>query len=211
MRTVFDEPPAADTSRAEDTSKCGHQLLPCSSVKKYNVGQITGLNITAMQVERARQRVRERGLEHRITLGVGSATSVPFDNESSGRHGYYGHWDRVMSTRTPLDSQCFLSASVLVCCACADEATADPRKMVEQPVMNMAAALTDRSSTRRPRDANEVMGQRAITTDQPDASQNIARTAMPTRARTRLRLPNRAHPRRAASARRLQHKAGARP
>ena len=51
-------------------------------VKKYNVGHITGLNITAMQVERARQRVRERGLEHRITLGVGSATSVPFDNES---------------------------------------------------------------------------------------------------------------------------------
>lgn len=51
-------------------------------INKYNVSQITGLNITAMQVERARQRVRERGLSHRINLGVGSATQVPFQNES---------------------------------------------------------------------------------------------------------------------------------
>src|SRR5262245_5641912 len=41
-------------------------------VKQYDVAHITGLNITAMQVQRARQRVLERGLAHRISLGVGS-------------------------------------------------------------------------------------------------------------------------------------------
>lgn len=51
-------------------------------VKQYNVAHITGLNITAMQVQRARQRVAERGLEQRISLGVGSATETPFLDES---------------------------------------------------------------------------------------------------------------------------------
>ena len=51
-------------------------------VNKYNVGHITGLNITPMQVQRARQRVRARGLDHRISLGVGSATETPFLDES---------------------------------------------------------------------------------------------------------------------------------
>lgn len=51
-------------------------------VKQYNVAHITGLNITPMQVQRARQRVAERGLEHRISLGVGSATETPFLDES---------------------------------------------------------------------------------------------------------------------------------
>jgi microcystin synthetase protein McyJ len=51
-------------------------------VQQYNVGHITGLNITPMQVQRARQRVRARGLDHRISLGVGSATETPFADES---------------------------------------------------------------------------------------------------------------------------------
>lgn len=51
-------------------------------VEQYNVSHITGLNITAMQVDRARSRVRERGLEHRISLGVGSATQTPFVSDS---------------------------------------------------------------------------------------------------------------------------------
>lgn len=51
-------------------------------LEQYNVGHITGLNITAMQVERARQRVRDRGLESRISLGMGSATQTPFLNNS---------------------------------------------------------------------------------------------------------------------------------
>jgi microcystin synthetase protein McyJ len=51
-------------------------------LEKYDVGHITGLNITPMQVERARQRVKERGLEHRISLGLGSATQTPFHSES---------------------------------------------------------------------------------------------------------------------------------
>jgi microcystin synthetase protein McyJ len=47
-------------------------------VEQYDVARITGLNITAFQVERARQRVLDRGLEDRIDLGMGSATQMPF-------------------------------------------------------------------------------------------------------------------------------------
>lgn len=47
-------------------------------VENYDVGRITGLNITSFQVERARQRVAERGLDERIDLGMGSATQMPF-------------------------------------------------------------------------------------------------------------------------------------
>jgi microcystin synthetase protein McyJ len=48
----------------------------------YDVSHITGLNITNMQVLRAKQRVQERGLSHRISLGVGSATDTPFADSS---------------------------------------------------------------------------------------------------------------------------------
>ncbi|HET8938648.1 MAG TPA: class I SAM-dependent methyltransferase, partial [Polyangiales bacterium] len=51
-------------------------------IKQYGVSHITGLNITAMQVQRARERVRERGLEGRISLGVGSATETPFPDQA---------------------------------------------------------------------------------------------------------------------------------
>jgi microcystin synthetase protein McyJ len=51
-------------------------------LEKYDVGHITGLNITAMHVERARQRVKDRGLESRITLGLGSATQTPYPSET---------------------------------------------------------------------------------------------------------------------------------
>jgi microcystin synthetase protein McyJ len=51
-------------------------------LEKYNVGHITGLNITQMHVERARKRVTERGLESRISLGLGSATATPFLKET---------------------------------------------------------------------------------------------------------------------------------
>jgi microcystin synthetase protein McyJ len=51
-------------------------------LEKYAVGHITGLNITAMQVERARKRVKDRGLESRISLGLGSATQTPFLSET---------------------------------------------------------------------------------------------------------------------------------
>lgn len=51
-------------------------------LERYDVAHITGLNITTMQVERARRRVQERGLERRISLGLGSATQTPFLNES---------------------------------------------------------------------------------------------------------------------------------
>lgn len=47
-------------------------------IEKYDVAHITGLNITAMQVQRARERIALRGLQERITLGMGSATQMPF-------------------------------------------------------------------------------------------------------------------------------------
>ena len=50
-------------------------------LEKYDVGHITGLNISPMQVERARKRVKERGLGSRISLGLGSATQTPFSSE----------------------------------------------------------------------------------------------------------------------------------
>ncbi|MDJ0940003.1 MAG: methyltransferase domain-containing protein [Woeseiaceae bacterium] len=44
--------------------------------------QIIGLNITASQVERARQRVADAGLEDRIDLREGSATGMPVPDAS---------------------------------------------------------------------------------------------------------------------------------
>jgi microcystin synthetase protein McyJ len=51
-------------------------------LEQFNVAHITGLNITPMQVERARQRVEERHLGDRMDLRVGSATQVPFGDGS---------------------------------------------------------------------------------------------------------------------------------
>jgi len=51
-------------------------------VERYGVKHITGVNITSMQVERAKERVRERGLDGRIDLRVGSATEIPCDDGS---------------------------------------------------------------------------------------------------------------------------------
>ncbi len=51
-------------------------------VDEFEVGHITGLNITPSQVGLARQRVRERSLESRITLLEGSATAMPLDDEA---------------------------------------------------------------------------------------------------------------------------------
>lgn len=51
-------------------------------LQRYDVKRITGVNITAMQVEHARKRVRERGFEGRIDLKVGSATELPFEAAS---------------------------------------------------------------------------------------------------------------------------------
>lgn len=47
-------------------------------IDQYDVARITGLNITSFQVDRARQRVLQRGLGDRIDLGMGSATQMPF-------------------------------------------------------------------------------------------------------------------------------------
>ncbi len=51
-------------------------------VEHFDVKKITGLNITPVHVERAMARVKERGLESRMDLRVGSATEIPFPDAS---------------------------------------------------------------------------------------------------------------------------------
>lgn len=51
-------------------------------IENYDVKKITGLNITPLHVERANQRVRERKLESRMDLRIGSATEMPFPDNS---------------------------------------------------------------------------------------------------------------------------------
>jgi microcystin synthetase protein McyJ len=51
-------------------------------IDRYNVKRIVGLNITPLHVERAQARVRERGLEARMDLRLGSATEIPFEAAS---------------------------------------------------------------------------------------------------------------------------------
>lgn len=51
-------------------------------LERYGLGHITGVNITAMQVERSRKRVIERGLQDRIELHEGSATELKFADHS---------------------------------------------------------------------------------------------------------------------------------
>lgn len=48
----------------------------------YNLKRIAGLNVTPLHVQRAQQRVRDRGLEDRMDLRLGSATEMPFEDES---------------------------------------------------------------------------------------------------------------------------------
>jgi microcystin synthetase protein McyJ len=49
---------------------------------EYNVGHITGVNITPMQVEHAQERAKARNLSDRLKLQVGSATELPFGPSS---------------------------------------------------------------------------------------------------------------------------------
>jgi microcystin synthetase protein McyJ len=49
---------------------------------RFKVAHITGLNITPMQVERAKRRVCARKLTDRLDLRLGSATQIPFASGS---------------------------------------------------------------------------------------------------------------------------------
>lgn len=51
-------------------------------LERFGVKHITGLNISPMQVERTQKRAQERGLQDRMTLGVGSATEMPYADAS---------------------------------------------------------------------------------------------------------------------------------
>ena len=48
-------------------------------LEQYGVKHITGLNITPLHVERANQRAKERKLDGRLDLRLGSATEMPFE------------------------------------------------------------------------------------------------------------------------------------
>jgi len=54
-------------------------------VDAFKPDKIIGLNITASQVRRARERVKERGLSDKIELLNGSATEMPVENDSFHR------------------------------------------------------------------------------------------------------------------------------
>ncbi|MEM9214076.1 MAG: class I SAM-dependent methyltransferase [Cyanobacteria bacterium P01_F01_bin.150] len=71
--------------------KAGDQLLDVGFglaeqdlqwVRENNVSSITGLNVTELQVEIAKERVAKAGLAERINLQVGSATDIPFQDNS---------------------------------------------------------------------------------------------------------------------------------
>ena len=51
-------------------------------LERYGVKRIAGLNITPLHVERANERVKQRGLEGRMDLRLGSATDIPFPDQS---------------------------------------------------------------------------------------------------------------------------------
>lgn len=51
-------------------------------IQKLGPKRIVGLNITPLHVETARRRAKERGLEGRVDLRLGSATAMPIENSS---------------------------------------------------------------------------------------------------------------------------------
>lgn len=51
-------------------------------IKEYDVSRITGINVTRLQVEKARSRVKDLGLDSRIDLIHGSATNMSFASET---------------------------------------------------------------------------------------------------------------------------------
>ncbi|HMJ11152.1 MAG TPA: methyltransferase domain-containing protein [Polyangiaceae bacterium] len=90
---TYPEAAAALASQLADTARLGpnDSLLDVGFgfaeqdflwIERYNVKHITGLNITQMHVDRAQERVRQRGLESRMDLRQGSATDIPFPENS---------------------------------------------------------------------------------------------------------------------------------
>ncbi|HVU00576.1 MAG TPA: methyltransferase domain-containing protein [Polyangiaceae bacterium] len=51
-------------------------------MERFGVKKIAGLNITKMHVDRANERVKERGLSERMDLRLGSATEMPFSPDT---------------------------------------------------------------------------------------------------------------------------------
>jgi microcystin synthetase protein McyJ len=51
-------------------------------IERYGVKRIAGLNITPLHVQRANERVKQRGLQDRMDLRLGSATEMPFPDRS---------------------------------------------------------------------------------------------------------------------------------
>src|SRR5262249_35165030 len=51
-------------------------------MEHFGPREIVGLNVTRSQVERARERVRERGMAERIQLQLAQATQIPYEAAS---------------------------------------------------------------------------------------------------------------------------------
>ncbi len=51
-------------------------------VERFEVSHITGIDITPVHVDKARERVAQRGLAHQIDVRLGSATALPFPDAS---------------------------------------------------------------------------------------------------------------------------------
>jgi ubiquinone/menaquinone biosynthesis C-methylase UbiE len=79
----------ADELARAVSMKQGHTVVDCGFgfgdqdlywAKAFRPGRILGLNVTALQVEEARRRVAELGLDGVIDLRVGSATEMPLED-----------------------------------------------------------------------------------------------------------------------------------
>lgn len=80
----------AQLSSAREALDCGFGFAEQDLLwlELYPQLRLTGINITALHVERARVRVHARGLTERLELLQGDAAQIPFDGE---------HFDRVLA------------------------------------------------------------------------------------------------------------------
>jgi erythromycin 3''-O-methyltransferase len=90
---------------------CGFGDQDIYWARHHATQKITGINVSRIQVESARQRIEELGLQDRITIQPGSATSLPFTDGSFNkvialesaqhfgtREDFFGEAHRVLQT-----------------------------------------------------------------------------------------------------------------
>jgi len=82
LATQLGMPPRSAPATLCSTSALVLPSKTSSGSSATAVKHITGVNITAMQVERSQARVKDRGLEGRVELHVGSAAKLEFGDAS---------------------------------------------------------------------------------------------------------------------------------